>query len=230
MRKGVQKIYSEVAQTYELVNHILTFGFDIRWRKAAARQAVKLGGGKFLDVCCGTGELSMYLSEILDQNTLINAVDFSYPMLKKAKARNNMSRVSLTLAEADKLPYGDNIFDLVIISFATRNLNPRKEILRSNLMEFYRVLNRGGAFINVETSQPLSPLLRKLFHFYIKTFVQPVGSLISGSKPGYRYLAHTIPRFYSADELSTILNSIGFYRVTERQLLGGIACIHEAVK
>lgn len=230
MRKGVQKIYSEVAKTYECVNHILTFGCDIRWRKTAARRAANLGGRLFLDVCSGTGEMSRCLSERLGEKAHIVSADFSFSMLAKAKRRKNMLRVSFALAEAHKLPFRDDTFDQLAISFATRNLNTRRDILLSNLEEFHRVLKPGGAFINLETSQPPSFFLRRIFHFYVKTFVQPVGSLISGSSSGYRYLAHTIPRFYGADEFSSTLESVGFRRVEQRRLLAGIAAIHLALK
>jgi len=230
MRKGVQKIYSEVAETYELVNHVLTFGFDIRWRKLVAKSAAKMKGRKILDVCCGTGEMALSLSRAVIENAEIYLVDFSFPMLDKARQRKYESYASFILADANKLPYEDNTFDLITISFAIRNLNMRKDILLAHLEEFYRILKPRGTFINVETSQPSSPVLKKVFHFYIKTFVQPVGTFISGSQSGYRYLAYTIPRFYSADELSFLLKSIGFSQVGHTKKLGGIAAIHEAVK
>jgi len=230
MKKGVQKIYSEVAGTYELVNHVLTFGFDIRWRNFGAKRAANKTGHKILDVCCGTGEMAQSLSKVFLDNAEIHLVDFSFPMLDKARQRQIKSHAFSTLAEANKLPYKDNTFDLITISFAIRNLNTRKDILFSHLEEFYRVLKPGGTFINVETSQPKSPTLRKLFHFYIKTCVRSIGSFISGSSSGYRYLAYTIPRFYSAEELTIILKSVGYSKVDHINKLGGIAAIHEAVK
>lgn len=230
MRKGVQKIYSEVVETYELVNHVLTFGFDILWRKWAAQSAAKLKGRKILDVCCGTGEMALSLSKAAFENVEINLVDFSLPMLDKARQRKYESYTSFILADANVLPYKNCTFDLITISFALRNLNTRKDILLAHLKEFYRILKPGGTFINVETSQPSFPALRKVFHFYIKSVVQPFGTIISGSQSGYRYLAYTIPRFYSANELSFILRSVGFSRVDHTNKLGGIAAIHEAVK
>ncbi len=230
MKKGIQKIYSEVAGTYELVNHVLTFGFDIRWRKWVAQSAAKLKGRKILDVCCGTGEMALSLSKAAVENVEIYLVDFSFPMLDKARQRKYKSYTSFILADANALPYKDCTFDLITISFAIRNLNTRKDILLAHLKEFYRILKPGGTFINVETSQPSFPALRKVFHFYIKSIVRPVGTIISGSQSGYRYLAYTIPRFYSANELSFILRSVGFSQVDHTNKLGGIAAIHEAVK
>jgi len=230
MRKGVQKIYSEVADTYELVNHILTFGLDIRWRKSAAKIAAMQNCKKVLDVCSGTGEMIQELARKLEPDAELFSTDFSFPMLVKGRSRKHNSGVSFALAEAGELPFPDITFDLLTISFATRNLNVRQDILLSYLKEFHRTLVPGGFLMNVETSQPPNRLLRKLFHAYVRTFVRPVGSLISGSKPGYRYLAHTIPRFFSAKDFSSLLLSAGFSHVEEFPFLRGIAAIHLATK
>lgn len=230
VRKGVQKIYSEVADTYELVNHILTFGLDIRWRKAAARLAAKKRSRRVLDVCCGTGAMAQAVVRRLEVQAQVVATDFSYPMLDRARQRKNMPGVSFALAEAAELPFRDETFDLATISFAARNLNIRRDILLGYFREFCRLLVRGGSLINVETSQPSNFLLRMAFLAYVKAFVLPVGFFFSGSKPGYRYLAYTIPRFCTAGELSSLLLSAGFSRVETFPLFGGIAAIHLALK
>ncbi|MFQ5888184.1 MAG: ubiquinone/menaquinone biosynthesis methyltransferase, partial [Candidatus Hydrothermarchaeales archaeon] len=196
MKKGVQKIFSEVANTYELVNHVLTFGLDIYWRKKAARQAAKADGLYWLDVCSGTGEMAQNLALRADEKVKIISVDFCYQMLIKAAERKGEAKIFFAEADAKHLPFPEETFDLVTISFATRNINPRQEFLSSHLREFHRLLKPGGRFVNLETSQPRSRLLRKLFHFYIKLTVKPIGSLLSGSKAGYSYLSYTIPRFY----------------------------------
>lgn len=230
VRKGIQKIFSEVSETYELVNHVLTFGFDILWRKKAAREAVRAGGYYWLDICSGTGEMAQNLSRISDGNAKIVSVDFSFPMLVKASEKKLVSNVSFTLADASTLPFPDETFDLITISFATRNINTRKEALNRYLGEFRRVLKPGGYFVNLETSQPSSKIIRKLFHLYIKLTVKPLGSLLSGYKPGYSYLAFTIPRFYPPEEFSSILYQAKFARVTYKPLLFGISAIHTAIK
>jgi demethylmenaquinone methyltransferase/2-methoxy-6-polyprenyl-1,4-benzoquinol methylase len=230
MRKGVQKIYSEVADTYELVNHVLTFGFDVYWRKKAASLAVKAGGLNLLDVCCGTGEMAVSLAKRAKQEARVYAVDFSLPMLKKIKEKRHGSRIFVSLADASHLPFPDESVDLIILSFAARNLNVRREVFQAHCNEFRRVLKSGGQFMNLETSQPSSKLIRRLFHFYTRWVVKPVGFFFSGSRSGYSYLAHTIPRFYSAEELSEILIETGFDRVDTHTYLAGIAAIHRAVK
>lgn len=230
MRKGIQKIFSEVAETYELINHVLTFGLDILWRKKAAREAVRAKGFLWLDVCSGTGEMAHNLSRRADEKVKIVSVDFCHPMLAKASEKRAIPNLSFVLAESNRLPFPDMAFNLVIISFATRNIYPNKGVLNTHLKEFYRVLKHGGHFVNLETSQPSVKIIQKLFHLYIKLAVKPLGFLLSGSKAGYRYLSLTIPRFFSPEEFSSILRKAGFTRVTYRSLFFCVSAIHTAIK
>jgi demethylmenaquinone methyltransferase/2-methoxy-6-polyprenyl-1,4-benzoquinol methylase len=230
MSKGVQRIFSQVSHTYELVNHILTFGLDVLWRRKAARIAVSGGGSRWLDVCSGTGETAAYLQRASKDIVDVITADFSLPMTRLAARKHEASRIEMTLADVKQLPYPDNSFDLVTISFATRNINKNRELLIEYFQEFKRVLRPGGRFLNLETSQPSSRLIRWLFHLYVRLTVKSLGSLISGSKTGYAYLSYTVPRFYPAEELEDILRDAGFSRVTSQRMTLGLAAIHLGVK
>ncbi len=219
-----------MAETYELVNHVLTFGLDILWRRKAAREASKKGGSYWLDVCSGTGEMALNLSRLADESVKIVSIDFCRPMLVKGRKKRKIPNLSPVLADAARLPFRDEAFDVVTISFATRNINPNKDILTAHLREFCRILKPGGYFINLETSQPSSKKIQRLFHFYIKLAVKPLGYLISGSKAGYSYLSSTIPRFYNPEEFSSVIQESGFSRVTHQRLFFGVAAIHSAKK
>lgn len=230
MRKGVQKIYTEVADTYESINHILTFGLDILWRNKALREISCKEGMYWLDVCSGTGEMTRNLSQRADVSTKIYSVDFSFPMLSHAKKKDYKHPVNFVLADVAHLPFPDATFDLVTISFSIRNLNLNREELQVHLREFHRILKPGGQFLNLETSQPKSKFLRKIFHFYVRKIVRHVGSLLSGSKAGYGYLAYTVPRFYPPEEFSSLLLGSGFSKANYRSLLLRFAAIHMATK
>lgn len=230
MEKGIGKIFSEVNRTYELVNHVLTFGFDILWRKKAAKIAAQADGERWLDVCSGTGEMAVYLRKLAKDKTKVIAADFCLPMIKRITGKPDAQKIILTLADAKSLPFADNTFDLITISFATRNINVTKESLTGCLREFRRVLRPGGRFVNLETSQPSSSLFRRLFHLYIRLIVKPVGYIISGSKEGYAYLSYTIPRFYDADEFAAIILQTGFAKVSLRRFMFGIAAVHCCIK
>lgn len=230
MSKGLRKIFSEVSSTYELVNHILTFGLDIHWRKKAAQIATRECGLSWLDVCSGTGEMAVSLNHQATRRTMVVATDFSVPMLRRAKEKPEAHQISFTIADTRFLPFRDGTFDLITISFATRNINLTRDILVQCLRGFYRILRSGGAFVNLETSQPPSRLINKLFHLYVKLMVGWLGSKIAGFRAGSKFLSHSILRFYSAQEFTDILNKVGFAKVNVHQMMFGAVAIHKAVK
>ncbi len=230
MNKGIQKIFSQLPRRYELINHILTFGLDIICRKRTAKMGASGGGAIWLDVCTGTGEMAINLSRLKQNGTSIMAADFSLPMVQRAKQKPETNNISFVISDVAELPFENNSIDLIHISFATRNINTGREKLIEHFREFYRVLKPGGRFINLETSQPKSKLLRSLMHLYVRLSVKQIGSMISGSKAGYAYLSKTIPRFYTAEELSEILKEAGFAEVWYKQMFAGITAIHKAVK
>lgn len=230
MNKGIQQVFTEVPKTYELVNHVLTFGMDILWRKKAVREAASGGGSTWLDVCSGTGETAAYLRRLAPEGTTVVSADFCEPMIREAANKPEGRQIKFALADANILPFAEGTFDLITISFATRNLNVNRKVLLGCFSEFFRVLKKDGRFVNLETSQPDSKILRSLFHAYVGLCIRPVGTAISGSRAGYKYLSHTIPRFYNAIELSQIIQEAGFSTVRHQKLMFGTAAIHVAVK
>lgn len=226
----VQGVFSEVPATYELVNHILTLGLDIVWRRRAARIAAAASGGQWADMCTGTGEMAVYLSRQAPKGTKIYAIDFSEPMMAKAAKKPQAKHIHFVVSDIKALPFPSESFDLITMSFATRNINLSKDILVQSFAEFYRVLRPGGRFVNLETSQPSSSVIGRLFRLYIKLFVKLIGSRISGSRAAYAYLAKTIPRFYAPEELADIMCRAGFQEVTFQKLMFGAAAIHQGIK
>ncbi len=224
--RPLREIFAEVAETYEKVNHALTLGFDRGWRRAAARRAARRGGGRWLDVCCGTGEMAENLARRAPGGTEIVALDFSLPMLAHARTKTTARPVAFVLGDVKSLPFPAATFDLVTISFATRNINLSRPVLVATFCEFRRVLKPGGRFVNLETSQPRWGIVRRLFHAYVALLVKRVGARISGSTAGYAYLSATIPKFYGAEELTAILKEAGFASVSFKRLLFGAAAIH----
>lgn len=226
-----QKTFSpNVSTSYELVNHILTFGRDTLWRRRAAIIAAASGGTQWADMCTGTGEMAVYLSRLAPRKASIHAVDLSLSMMAEAMKKPEARNIDFVVSDVKALDFPDDSLDLVTISFATRNINLNRDVLTQTFAEFCRVLKPGGRFINLETSQPSSLMIRRLFHFYIELFVKPVGGMISGSYTAYAYLAHTIPRFYPPEELSDIMCRAGFKNVTYKKLMFGIAAIHQGMK
>ena len=230
MKNNIQEIFSEVPDTYEKINHILTFGLDVQWRKKLTKLAANSGGDKWVDMCSGTGETAANLHRASKNGTQVFAVDFTREMLLKAAEKPEGKHIRFVISDVKSLPFPDNQFDVVTISFATRNLNINKESLLKSFSEFHRILKPGGRFLNLETSQPKNRFIRSIFHFFVKLFVKPIGSKISGSTKGYTYLSATIPRFYNAEELSKILKEAGFAAVNVHSMMLGAAAIHESFK
>jgi demethylmenaquinone methyltransferase/2-methoxy-6-polyprenyl-1,4-benzoquinol methylase len=229
MSLGIRYLFAEVPHTYELVNHILTFGLDMLWRKKAAAHAARGSEGIWLDMCTGTGELAVYLGRHHRENTLVIGGDFCLPMLMKAQEKPEGNSISWLQTDAKGLPFQSQALDLITVGFGTRNLNTDRETLLACFREFRRVLKPGGRFVIVETSQPSSPLVRWAFHTYVRLLVTPVGQAISGSRAGYAYLSQTIRAFYDSEELRDLLLESGFGHVSFQSLLFGIGAIHESV-
>ena len=230
MGSAVQKLYTKIPSTYELINHLLTFGMDIWWRKKAIKKIQNLKGKRWLDVCTGTGETSAYLSRKANNGNQVFATDFSLPMVTLAKNKPEGKAIQFSISEIKNLPFPDDTFDLITISFATRNIDINRQILIQSFSEIRRILKTDGQFINLETSQPENSFIRYFFHLYVKIFIKPIGTVISGSKSAYAYLASTMSKFYNAEELRNILIESGFKNVNYQQMLFGAAAIHSSIK
>ncbi len=224
--KAVQKIFSQVPETYELINHLFTWGADILCRKQVARLACGIGGVRWLDICTGTGEMATYLQQVAPAKTAVYGLDFSGPMLSVARDKPQGERINFMLGDATVTPFPDGSFDLITISFATRNLGLKPERLTKTFREFWRILKPGGTFLHLETSQPQSRLIRWFFHLYIRLMVRTTGVLISGQKAAYRYLAYTIPHFYPAPQLVEIFRPAGFQSKAVHAYLCGAVALH----
>jgi demethylmenaquinone methyltransferase/2-methoxy-6-polyprenyl-1,4-benzoquinol methylase len=230
LSNGIRKFYTDIYQTYERVNHVLTFGLDILWRKKAAGMAAVHEGHIWLDICSGTGEMALYLHRISGGEKFIIAADFSLPMLSKIKEKPDGASIRFTMTEALTLPFRDNTLDLVTISFGTRNIDINREILIQTFGEFHRVLKPGGWFINLETSQPPVKFIRFMYHTYVRLVVKPIGTTLSGEKSPYLFLSKTIRNFYDALELNEIILQAGFSEADYKRLFLGVAAVHKAVK
>ncbi|UCF79148.1 MAG: ubiquinone/menaquinone biosynthesis methyltransferase [Candidatus Eiseniibacteriota bacterium] len=245
MSDAIRNMFGELPRVYELINHVVSLGMDVPWRKRAARLASEKGGAVWLDVSTGTGEMAAYLRRRAEPGTTVIATDFSMPMLLSAGKKKEavleggdtvsgptLGRrgINLLMADTRRLPFLSGSLDLVTISMGTRNINTSAAALRSCLEEFHRVLKPGGWFVNLETSQPESEAVKSLFHAYVRNILRPVGALISGSRSAYSYLASTICSFYGAEELAEIIRAAGFRSVTFERLFFGVAAVHVAEK
>ena len=230
----LHRMFTAVPRHYDLINHIITWGLDKRWRRKAARECLTSKTGKMLDLCCGTGDLAINLAQLAENNVALTGIDYSQPMLeiaaKKAEPLTGGKKISFIYGDAANLPFPDGYFDCVGISFAFRNLTYKNPLAQRHVAEILRVLSAGGRYVIVETSQPKLKLIRKLYHLYLRWFVFRLGYLLSGNRRAYHYLAESAARFYTSEEVEEILVTAGFCQVSFRRLFFGAVGIHIAVK
>jgi demethylmenaquinone methyltransferase/2-methoxy-6-polyprenyl-1,4-benzoquinol methylase len=227
-------MFSSVPPSYDLINHLVTWGLDKRWRRLAALTCLENQPKKVLDLGCGTGDLSVLIARLAEKDVQIAGLDYSVPMLdiarQKAISAGVAERVKFVNGEASKLPFPDDYLDCVGISFAFRNLTYKTPLRMPHLAEVKRVLKPGGRYVIVESSQPKNPVIRKLFHLYARFVIRPVGIVFSRNKGAYRYLAESMSNYYTSAEVRKMLLKAGFKTVDYRPLLFGVAGIHVAVK
>ena len=226
--EGVRAMFAGIALRYDLLNHLLSANIDRRWRRLVAervRPALK-GGGRALDVACGTGDLSLTISA--ECGAEVAGLDFCRPMLDIARRKSAEQGRAIPFVEADALalPFADRTFDAVTIAFGLRNLAS----VERGLGELFRVAKPGGMVCVLEFSQPVVPVLRGLFRLYFTRVLPRLGGWVSGSRGAYEYLPDSVSRFPDQARLAGMMRAAGFERVEYKNLTGGIAALHAGTR
>lgn len=229
-RRKVHGIFSRIAGKYDLMNTILSFNMDRSWRRCALEAASPCGSEHWLDVCCGTGKLTLELRRRLGGTGEVTGLDFTAAMLEIARQAETKAALSapITWLEADamQLPYPDAVFDGVSIGFGLRNLPDWEQGLR----ELYRVLKPGGRLICLELSHPVWPVFRHGHRLFVRYAVPFIGNLGRRGERNYQWLSDSLRLFPGADELAARMQELGFRKVEFQRLSGGIAAIHRGLR
>jgi demethylmenaquinone methyltransferase/2-methoxy-6-polyprenyl-1,4-benzoquinol methylase len=220
----VHDLFSQVAPTYDLLNRLLSFGQDRRWRRVAAREAALRPGGSAIDVATGTGDLARELLRHVGDSGRVVGLDFCRPMLDIGIRRNRAlgARVEMVEGDAQALPFDDASFDAATIAFGTRNVTD----LRKTFEEMRRVVRPGGRVVCLEIAQPLWPPFRAAFNLYFGHILPTAARLVHSNKRNYAYLPASLAAFVSREELAGIMESAGLEGVRILNLSGGIVAIH----
>jgi demethylmenaquinone methyltransferase/2-methoxy-6-polyprenyl-1,4-benzoquinol methylase len=222
---AVREMFSGIAGRYDLLNHLLSFNIDKRWRRHVRRELAKTlddPSAVVLDVACGTGDLSIEL--VSDSNAKVIGTDFCRPMLVIAAEKT--SAVRFVEGDAMNLGFADCSFDAVTIAFGLRNLSN----VSDGLAELYRILKPAGKLVVLEFSAPVIPGFRPLFNFYFSRVLPRIGGVVSGSRSAYEYLPDSVSKFPDQKRLAEMMREQRFKDVSYKNLTGGIAAIHVGVK
>lgn len=220
----VRGMFGKIAGRYDLLNHLLSFNLDTRWRRRAIEQVAPIlerPDARVLDLCCGTADVLAGIEKRGKARAF--GSDFCHPMLVEARRK-----VASPLFEADALalPLADASLDLITVAFGFRNLAN----YRRGLEELLRVLKPGGAAAILEFSQPQNRVFGAVYGFFSTRVLPLVGGLISGSRDAYSYLPESIRKFPSAEELAKEMRDAGFTRVEFERMTGGAVVLHRAWK
>ena len=227
-KQQVSEMFDNVSNNYDLLNRIMTFGLDIKWRKKVVGIIGEKNPEKILDIATGTGDFAIMLAKL--QPKKIIGLDLSKGMLdvgiKKVKDKNLEGLIEMVLGDSENLPFTNNYFDAVTVGFGVRNF----ENLDKGLQEIHRVLKPNGIFVVLETSQPEKFPAKQLFNFYSKYIIPTIGKMFSKDKRAYTYLPKSAAVFPYGKKFNNILEKNGFNSATNKPLTFGAASIYTAIK
>jgi demethylmenaquinone methyltransferase / 2-methoxy-6-polyprenyl-1,4-benzoquinol methylase len=224
----IRRIFDSIAYRYDLLNHLLSGGFDLYWRRSAIQTLVPLQPKHILDVATGTGDFAIAALRLNPAEVV--GVDISMPMLefgrRKIAAHNLDKLIRLEAGEAEHLRFSDNQFDAAIVAFGARNFAD----LERGLTEMRRVLRKGGRILVLEFSKPQLFFFKHLYFFYFRKILPFVGRIVSNDKEAYQYLPDTVMKFPDGDDFVNILKKTGFFSITYRALTFGVATVYSGEK
>ncbi len=227
-KEQVEEMFDNISHKYDFLNHFFSAGIDKRWRKKIRKQIESIPHANILDVATGTADLCVELSKIEGANMI--GLDISKGMLEKGevkvKDKGLSNRIKLVHGDSEHMPFEDNSFDVVTVSFGVRNF----QNLEKGLKECLRVLKKGGSLIILEFSNPKNFPVKQLFNFYSGSVMPTVGGMFSKDKKAYKYLHDSSRAFPNREDFVAILDKVGFNNNSFTPVSSGIACIYNAIK
>jgi demethylmenaquinone methyltransferase/2-methoxy-6-polyprenyl-1,4-benzoquinol methylase len=230
--RRVGEVFSSVARRYDLMNDLMSAGMHRLWKEGLVSwlNPPKRGAWKVLDVAGGTGDIAFRIVEASGRNAHATVLDINGSMLAVGRDRAAKfgleSNTEFVEANAEQLPFADDVFDAYTIAFGIRNV-PRIEVA---LAEAHRVLKPGGRFLSLEFSEVDMPLLDRAYEAWSFNAIPRIGKMVAGDGEPYAYLVESIRKFPNQQNFAAMVAAAGFGRVTWRNYSGGIAALHSGWK
>ncbi len=225
--RHVRGVFDSVAPKYDLMNDLMSMGLHRAWKAYTVMVANLHEGDRALDIAGGTGDLALAFSKRVGKTGQVVHTDINEAMLRTG--RNRLIDAGVTLptmvCDAEKLPFGDNYFDVVSVAFGLRNMT-HKDVA---LAEMNRVLKPGGKLLVLEFSKVAAPL-EKVYDWYSFKVLPKLGKLVAGDDSSYQYLAESIRMHPGQAELKAMMHKGGFGHVDYHNLTGGVVALHVGIK
>lgn len=226
----VRSMFGEIAARYDFLNHLLSLGIDVYWRWRTVRKVPPVGDAPILDLCTGTGDLALAYHRAAGGQTRVVGADFCHPMLvighgKAAKAQAD--RVSFVEADAQRLPFADDHFQIVSVAFGLRNVTDTDRGLR----EMVRVCRPGGKVAVLEFSMPRWQPFKFLYGWYFRNVLPRIGQFLArNQQEAYSYLPASVGEFPSGEALAERMRAAGAGQVRYYPLTLGVATLYVGTK
>lgn len=228
--KYVRSVFKTIARRYDLLNTVLSFNQDKYWRRFAVEKTGLEEGGKALDVCCGTGLLTLEMAKRVGSGGSVTGVDFCEEMLSVGRANIEKTSyrqvIALMNGNAMALPFADQSFDCVTSAFALRNVPD----IGQAVQEMRRVARAGGRVVSLDLAKPGAPVFKQMYYLYFENILPCLGRLGLGLDGPYRWLPESLRQFPHQMELCEVFSRAGLREVCCYELTGGIAAVHVGVK
>ena len=227
-KEQVAKMFDNISEDYDGLNRVISLGIDVSWRKKVVKLVGENNPQQILDIATGTGDLALMMSQLNPEK--IVGLDISEGMLqvgrqKVAKAKLT-DKIEMIVGDSENIPFPDNTFDAITVSFGVRNF----ENLDKGLTEILRVLKPGGKFVVLETSNPTKFPFKQGYKLYTNFILPIIGKLFSKDKVAYSYLSESANSFPFGEAFNNILQKNGFKNAKNIPVTFGVASIYTALK